>query len=209
MLVLVQEIANLIHGFAYYLAIPTMYMLLMIYSICNLHVVSWGTREVKQTPTEKQEEEARLEQKRLEEEAKKPKSGLLESFRGGKKQQDEGWTLRCGDCFSYVCCPRHRSEDEKVVELKLVLAEIEKLEMSIEKNVDEKLAALKTSIDELRPPPGPAADTSGYLNDDVVAEAVAASQPPPDRGRLLYSMILFQIVVFYSMLINSVAVFSN
>jgi chitin synthase len=29
----------------YFIAIPCMYMILPIYSICNLNVVSWGTRE--------------------------------------------------------------------------------------------------------------------------------------------------------------------
>ena len=36
-----------------------MYMLLMIYALTNLHVVSWGTREVKSTKTEKEEQEAK------------------------------------------------------------------------------------------------------------------------------------------------------
>lgn len=40
-----QEITSLVHGFAYYMAIPTMYLILMIYAVCNLHVNSWGTRE--------------------------------------------------------------------------------------------------------------------------------------------------------------------
>ena len=31
-------------------------MLLMMYSLTNLHVVSWGTREVKPTPTEEADE---------------------------------------------------------------------------------------------------------------------------------------------------------
>ena len=47
------------HGFLYFLSIPSMYMLLMIYALTNLHVVSWGTREVKSTKTEKEEQEAK------------------------------------------------------------------------------------------------------------------------------------------------------
>lgn len=46
----------------------------MIYAILNLHVVSWGTREVKKSPKEMEEEAARLELlalKKKEEEAKK------------------------------------------------------------------------------------------------------------------------------------------
>jgi len=34
-----------IKGIVYYLYIPTMSLLLMIYAICNLNVTSWGTRE--------------------------------------------------------------------------------------------------------------------------------------------------------------------
>jgi len=40
-----QEFWCILHGFLYFLAIPSMSMLLMLYSIGNLHVVSWGTRE--------------------------------------------------------------------------------------------------------------------------------------------------------------------
>ncbi len=35
-------------GILYFLLIPSMYLFLMIYSMCNMHVVSWGTREVAQ-----------------------------------------------------------------------------------------------------------------------------------------------------------------
>ncbi len=40
------------HGMIYFLAIPSMYMLLMMYALTNLHIVSWGTREVKPTKSE-------------------------------------------------------------------------------------------------------------------------------------------------------------
>ncbi|XP_045178584.2 chitin synthase chs-2-like isoform X3 [Mercenaria mercenaria] len=40
-----KEIGCLIHGFLFFIAIPSMSMLLMIYSITNLNNVSWGTRE--------------------------------------------------------------------------------------------------------------------------------------------------------------------
>ncbi|KAJ8875330.1 hypothetical protein PR048_023225 [Dryococelus australis] len=41
-----QEFFCVIHGFIYLLSIPSMYLLLILYSIINLNVVSWGTREV-------------------------------------------------------------------------------------------------------------------------------------------------------------------
>ena len=58
-----------------------MYLLLMIYSLCNMHVVSWGTREVKQTKTEKEVEE---NMKLLEQEmkAKKKKTDKSEALDG-------------------------------------------------------------------------------------------------------------------------------
>ncbi|XP_050419442.1 chitin synthase chs-2-like, partial [Patella vulgata] len=51
-----QEFTCILHGFLYFLTIPSMSMLLVIYSLANLHNVSWGTREVKQAaPPPKQQ----------------------------------------------------------------------------------------------------------------------------------------------------------
>ena len=41
----------------YLLCIPSMYLLLTIYSITNLNVVSWGTREVAVKKSKKEMEE--------------------------------------------------------------------------------------------------------------------------------------------------------
>lgn len=41
------ELNCLLHGAIYYLAVPSMYLLLIMYSVCNLNNISWGTREVK------------------------------------------------------------------------------------------------------------------------------------------------------------------
>ena len=53
-----NEIFNLLHGFLYLVTIPGGYLLLVTYALCNLHVVSWGTREtvevVKPKPGEKE-----------------------------------------------------------------------------------------------------------------------------------------------------------
>lgn len=40
-----QETGCLVHGILYFLTIPSGYLILVIYSMCNLHVTSWGTRE--------------------------------------------------------------------------------------------------------------------------------------------------------------------
>ena len=41
-----MESTAILHGFLYFLSIPSMSMLLLLYSLANLHNVSWGTREV-------------------------------------------------------------------------------------------------------------------------------------------------------------------
>ena len=72
-----QEIFCAVPGLLYFLCIPSGYLLLQIYSITNLHVVSWGTREVatKKTKEEIQrEKEEEEERQRLE---KLKKKGLL------------------------------------------------------------------------------------------------------------------------------------
>ncbi|XP_052268476.1 chitin synthase chs-2-like [Dreissena polymorpha] len=43
-----SEFYCLLHGFWFFLCIPAGYLILMIYSICNITDQSWGTREVKQ-----------------------------------------------------------------------------------------------------------------------------------------------------------------
>jgi len=40
------EVDCLLYSLIYYLAVPSMYVLLIIYSLCNLNNISWGTREV-------------------------------------------------------------------------------------------------------------------------------------------------------------------
>ncbi|XP_053405852.1 chitin synthase-like isoform X2 [Mercenaria mercenaria] len=44
-----KEFGCLLHGLLYYVAVPSTFIFLTIYYICNLNVVTWGTREDKQT----------------------------------------------------------------------------------------------------------------------------------------------------------------
>lgn len=48
-----QEFWCIVPGIIYLLSIPSMYLLLILYSIINLNVVSWGTREVPVKKTKK------------------------------------------------------------------------------------------------------------------------------------------------------------
>lgn len=45
-----KEINCLLYGIVYYVTVPSMYMLLVIYSVFNLNNISWGTREITIAP---------------------------------------------------------------------------------------------------------------------------------------------------------------
>lgn len=143
-----QEMTVLIHGLLYFLMIPTMYLLLIIYSLCNLHVVSWGTREVVQTNVEKEklkQREMELAVQQVSEASKNNKDatgllgklgGLLGSS-GGAGGAEDGWTWSCGDMFRCLCCPRpgESPTDKKISKLEKQIA---LLTAKISRLVDEK-----------------------------------------------------------------------
>jgi len=52
-----QELACLPMGVIYFITIPSMYLFLTIYSVFNLNVVSWGTREVPKKKTAEEMEQ--------------------------------------------------------------------------------------------------------------------------------------------------------
>ncbi|KAL4227222.1 hypothetical protein ACF0H5_012667 [Mactra antiquata] len=68
-----EEFFCVIPGALYFICLPTGYLLLTIYYLCNMNVVSWGTREVptRKTREEREEEERIAEENRLKKEAKK------------------------------------------------------------------------------------------------------------------------------------------
>ncbi|XP_046583926.1 chitin synthase chs-2-like [Haliotis rubra] len=63
-----KEKGCLPHGLLYFLCIPSTYILLLIYSLCNLNIVSWGTREIPDRKTKQQlkaEREAAQSEKKV------------------------------------------------------------------------------------------------------------------------------------------------
>jgi len=191
-----QEFMCLIHGVVYYLAIPTMFMLLMIYAMCNLNLVSWGTREVKVTPTEKQmqeEKQAEIENKKNEELKKQGKFVSVAKTDEGK----DGWTMSCGTCCSYICCPHKVNKDEQILSLNVILGEMKIMENNLEKKIYNKMAELQQAVEDMKPngaflQPGIIYEqdgTSGY-DDTQINEAGALfagsirSQPISMHGKL-------------------------
>lgn len=47
-----QELYCMLYGLIYYICVPSMYLLLIIFSIYNLNDITWGTREVRGKKTE-------------------------------------------------------------------------------------------------------------------------------------------------------------
>ena len=114
-----QEFFCIAHGFLYFLAIPAMYLLLMIYSLCNLNVVSWGTRE---TATKKTKEEMAREKAEAEKSRKvKKQEGVLGMFRNFNNGEEEegGLAFNCGNLFRCMMFthPKENTEREELLRI--------------------------------------------------------------------------------------------
>ncbi len=77
-----QEFWCLVPGALYFLCIPSGYLLLLIYSLCNLNIVSWGTREVekKKSTKKKPGEQKPTDVQTMPVQSKKNQTGLLSQF---------------------------------------------------------------------------------------------------------------------------------
>jgi hypothetical protein len=136
-----QEVIALLSGFTYYLAIPTMYMILMIYAVCNLNNVSWGTREVKQTPSEEKAEEFKKQTEELQMlKDQKTANGsiatLYQFFGLGSKKTNKATGAccqrQCACCYSEDL----NSAADEAIRIKLV-EDVESLKNVVKRN--EKL----------------------------------------------------------------------
>ncbi|XP_055608469.1 chitin synthase chs-2-like [Uranotaenia lowii] len=111
-----QEMGALPAGVVYYITIPSMYMLLMIYSMFNMNDVSWGTRENPAEPAKKVEEVA-------------PK-GKFQKFLGYLRSNDpeeEGSVnFSVAGLFSCLFCthPKSSAEKQQMVQIATSLADI-------------------------------------------------------------------------------------
>ncbi|XP_018021745.1 chitin synthase chs-2 [Hyalella azteca] len=105
-----QEFHCIIPGLLYLLCIPSMYLLLIIYSLINLNDVSWGTREV---ATKKTKKEQLAEKKALAEaERARKQNGLLGMLNRGGQSEDEGSIeFSLAGLFKISCCI-HPKPDE-------------------------------------------------------------------------------------------------
>ena len=128
-----QEFACLPMGVIYYITIPSMYLLLMIYSIFNLNNVSWGTREVPKSAAELAAE-AEQSAKETEAAAAKKKSsagGLFSHFASLYDAKKKG-TIDLS--FGNICsCLLFTNDDDKDTkrELMMIADKLDKIERAL------------------------------------------------------------------------------
>lgn len=72
-----QEFWCIVPGLLYFICIPSGYLFLLIYSLCNLNIVSWGTREAPKIRKNQSKEE--MERAKIQElsQAKQKSAGFL------------------------------------------------------------------------------------------------------------------------------------
>ena len=110
-----QEISCLAPAPLYLLSIPCMYLLLIIYSLINLNVVTWGTREVQTKKTKKELEE---EKKAAEELKKRSILSFLDMSPDGKS--DEGSIVfSLANLFKCMFCTYQKPKEEAIHLIKI------------------------------------------------------------------------------------------
>ena len=146
------EISCLVHGILYFLTIPSGYLILVIYSMSNMHVVSWGTREVPKRKS-KAEREAESQQAKTETVKKEKKSFL--SF-----LKPSYWLHEIKDSLSQIAAitKETNSQKEMVKQLKNIRKEIQLLQRVVHgeetvnlQNEQETEAVPETEPEETKP----------------------------------------------------------
>jgi len=110
-----QELGCLIAGVVYYVTVPSMYLLLIVYAIFNLYNVSWGTREA---PSKKSKKELEQEKKEAEEAKKKAKKqafwGFLRRDKQKKDEEEGSIEFSLAGLCQCMLCTRPKGTEEKL-----------------------------------------------------------------------------------------------
>jgi len=103
-----NEMTSLIHGFLYLITIPGGYLLLVTYALCNLHVVSWGTRETVEVKTKKKKTQENQSEKI--EPKKRRATDIISNMIWGDGQQ-RGVLNQVGDVIEQVFRPTAKRQE--------------------------------------------------------------------------------------------------
>jgi len=117
----------------YVATIPSMYLLLMIYSLFNINDVSWGTREVPKTAAQLAEEQANQVNQIQKEAEKKGGKGdkMLAYFHHLAEDKKKGnLEFSLGNLFSILCCTTEDRTDPKA-ELLVMSQKLDRIEKAL------------------------------------------------------------------------------
>ncbi|KAK1135613.1 hypothetical protein K0M31_000202 [Melipona bicolor] len=133
------EMYCLIYSLIYFITVPSMYVLLIIYSISNLNDITWGTREVK---TKKTAAELEQEKKEAEEAKRKAKQksllGFLQNGVGSNDDEEGSIEISLAGLFKCMFCTHGQTSNEKqqLVAIAESLEQVSKRLEVIERAVD-------------------------------------------------------------------------
>uniref|UniRef100_A0AAN0LHG8 chitin synthase n=1 Tax=Polyphagotarsonemus latus TaxID=1204166 RepID=A0AAN0LHG8_9ACAR len=129
-----QEFSCVVPIILYFLSIPSMYLLLIVYSLINLNVVTWGTREKPQSVAPKSKKQLE-EEKKLQEELKK-KSLLSFLNKNNNDEEDGGIVISLANLFKCMFFTHPKPNEEKIhlIQIEESLKEISSKINNLEKN---------------------------------------------------------------------------
>jgi chitin synthase len=110
-----QELGCLIAGVVYYVTVPSMYLLLIVYAIFNLYNVSWGTREAPAKKSKKELEQEKKEAEEAKKEAKKKSFwGFLRREKQNKEEEEGSIEFSMAGLCQCMLCTRPKSGEDKL-----------------------------------------------------------------------------------------------
>ncbi|UJR10460.1 hypothetical protein I4U23_014664 [Adineta vaga] len=106
-----NEMLNLLHGFLYLVTIPGGYLLLVTYALCNLHVVSWGTRETVEVVKTKKKKPGEKEVILPDPKKRRTTDVLNNMLWGNSNDGHRGFIHQMGDAIEQVFRPTAKRQE--------------------------------------------------------------------------------------------------
>ncbi|XP_067686177.1 chitin synthase chs-2-like isoform X2 [Haliotis asinina] len=163
-----QEFWCIIHGGLYFLSIPAMSVLMMIFSLGNLQNVSWGTREVKTAapplPTQQQQQQQKQNQ------ANQDKRNMVQQWLGKISEGvsgDSDYNFSFGNLFRCVCCPSNQGVKNEDLKFKAILQRLDELDERMTEMTRSGVDSLESFNNTRSPEATPFSDIAGQFEGAV------------------------------------------
>jgi hypothetical protein len=138
-----QEIMNLVYGVLYLVTLPGGYVLLVIYSICNLHIVTWGTRE------DAGKKKKNNGPNKMNENHIQTKRGKIATYFMGDGYEKKGLVQNVSEFFQHLLRPSSNRQEQILLEICHRLESLR--DGSGSKNGKTPLSAANTLVDNATP----------------------------------------------------------